>query len=52
LNPKQTVGAGNVNWVNLAQHGINWHRYGDLLFQPRGPHKVPWVVERISAVQK
>ena len=40
MNPKQTVCEGNVNWVNWAHNGFNWHRYVDLLFHLRGPHKV------------
>jgi hypothetical protein len=40
MNPKHTVCEGNVNWVNLDQYRINWHRYVDLLFHLRGSHKV------------
>ena len=40
MNPKHTVCEGNVNWGNLAQNGINWHSYVDLLFEIRPPHKV------------
>jgi hypothetical protein len=40
MNPKHTICERKVNWVKLAQNGINWHRYVDLLFHLRGPHKV------------
>jgi len=40
MYPKHTVCEGNVNWVNWAQNGINWHRYVDLLFHLQCSHKV------------
>jgi len=40
MNPKHTVCEGNVNWINLAQNRINWHRYVDLLFHLKCSYKV------------
>jgi hypothetical protein len=40
MNSENTVREGNVNWVNMAQNRVNWHRFVDLLFHLRCPHTV------------
>ena len=53
MNPKRAVCEGNVDWVNLAQTGSNWHRYVECLFHLQGPNKVllvRWAIFTCSVI--
>jgi len=40
MNLIHTVREGNVNWINVAQSRINWHRYVEFLFHLQCSNKV------------
>jgi hypothetical protein len=52
MNPKHILCEGNMNWINLAQNRINWHRMSTYYYT-FGVHTRCFCEEqRILAVQK